>query len=486
MKPNIVYILADDMGYGDLSCLNENSKIKTPNLDKMAQNGMVFTDAHASSAVCTPSRYSILTGRYNWRSRLKSGVLGGYSSALIEKERMTVATLLKESGYKTACIGKWHLGMNWKFEKDVVENSGYGAVEGVDYTSAIQNGPTANGFDYFYGISASLDMPPYVYIENDKVVQLPDRETEGLGMEFWRKGPTAPDFKHSEALPKLTQRVLDKIEEYKDEAFFIYFPLTAPHTPILPSDEFVGKSETNSYGDFVLMCDDVVGKVISKLEEKNILDNTIVVFTSDNGCSPAACIEELAAVGHNPSYIFRGYKADIYEGGHRIPLIIQWNDKISNASVCNETVCLVDFMATVADVVGYRLPASAAVDSFSNLPAWMGKNHGTPLREAVVHHSIDGSFSIRKGKWKLEMCPGSGGWGYPKPGEEPNEFPKIQLYDLESDISEKDNVQSKHPQVVIELKELLIKYIKNGRSTPGAPQKNAGGDVWEELKWMEE
>ncbi len=484
--PNIIYILADDLGYGDLSCLNPDSKLHTVHLDAMAEEGISFTDAHASSAVCTPSRYSILTGRYNWRSRLKSSVLGGYHGALIEQGRMTVAGMLQTSGYKTACIGKWHLGMDWKRDESRAIAPEFAMTEGIDYAADIENAPVDFGFDYFYGISGSLDMPPYVYIENRRATAVPDHITESGGQQFWRKGPTAPDFKHEEVLPKLTERVLDTIEKWKDDPFFIYFPLPAPHTPILPVGEFEGKSKTNAYGDFVLMCDDVVGQVISKLEEQNLTENTIVIFTSDNGCSPMADYEELEKFGHNPSYIFRGTKSDIYEGGHRIPLIVKWPAAIGAGRTCDDTVCLVDFMATAADIIKFQLPDCAAEDSVSNLPIWRDEKYQRPLREATVHHSFDGCFSIRKGEWKLEMCPGSGGWSYPTQEEITDDMPKIQLYHLGSDVSEKMNVSVAYPEICEELKQLLIKYISEGRSTPGDPQKNTGAAYWDELHWMRE
>lgn len=480
--PNIIYILADDMGYGDLSCLNENSKLNTVNFDRMAQEGMVFTDAHSSSAVCTPSRYSIITGRYNWRSTLKSGVLNGYSECMIENGRMTAASLLKKAGYRTSCIGKWHLGMSW-------EKTGPNP-EDVDYTKPIKNGPIDFGFDYYYGISASLDMPPYVYIENNRATSIPDHitgsEKRPGNKAWWRQGPTASDFRHEEVLPRLTGKVLDTIDQYNESPFFIYFPLPAPHTPVLPTAEFRGKSGTNEYGDFVLMCDDVVGQVLRKLEEKGLADNTIVIFASDNGCSPEADYEELANVGHNPSYIFRGHKADIYEGGHRIPLIVKWPERIAPGRISNEPVCLVDFLATVADIVGITLPEDAGEDSVSNLPVWLEKEYSHPLREAIVHHSINGSFSIRKGDWKLELCPGSGGWSHPKPGQEPEGTPSVQLYDLRTDIRERSNVCDQFPEIVEELKKLLVKYIMEGRSTSGNPQRNTGGEYWPQLSWMKE
>ncbi|MDX1357547.1 MAG: arylsulfatase [Clostridia bacterium] len=480
-RPNIVYILADDMGYGDLSCLNEKSKIKTPNFDSIAEKGMKFTDAHSSSAVCTPSRYSILTGRYNWRSSLKQGVLWGYSPPLIEEGRTTVPSLLKDFGYRTACIGKWHLGMEWQ------TLDGRELPDGVDFSAPIKNGPITRGFDYFYGISASLDMPPYVYIENDRLTALPNRMTACSNYKkFWRKGPTGADFKHKEVLPKLTEKVLEKIDEWADEPFFIYFPMPAPHTPILPSREFRHKTKTNSYGDFVLMCDDAVGKILNKLKQIGIEENTIVIYTSDNGCSPRADFNKLARKGHNPSYIFRGHKADIYEGGHRIPLLIQWPAAIKAKSVADETVCLIDLMATIADILEYGMQDNEGEDSVSNLPLWLGEKPDKPQREATVHHSMNGSFSIRKGKWKLELCPGSGGWSHPIPGKETEGLPPIQLYDLEVDIGERKNVQAEYPGIVDELKALIIKYIKDGRSTKGEPQKNTGADYWEQLHWMTE
>jgi arylsulfatase A-like enzyme len=480
-QPNVIYILADDMGYGDISYLNSESRIATPNLDRLGREGAAFTDAHSSSAVCTPSRYSILTGRYNWRSTLKHGVLRGYSRPLIEPGRATVASMLQQAGYMTACIGKWHLGLGW-YELSETEGD-------VDFARPLTDGPLQHGFDYYYGISASLDMPPYVYIENDRVTQLPDHTTGrargGGEMGWWREGPTAPDFRHEEVLPRLTAKALETIERFKDSPFFLYFPLNAPHTPILPTAEFAGKSGTNAYGDFVLMCDDTVRQVLVKLEELGLADNTIVVYTSDNGCSPEANFPDLARVGHNPSYIFRGHKADIYEGGHRIPLLIRWPAGIEAGTVCDEPVCLADLMATMAEIVGVTLADDAGEDSVSNLPAWRGDRMSAPLREAIVHHSVNGSFSIRQGRWKLELCPGSGGWSYPKPGEEPAGSPTVQLYDLDADIGEKVNVVAQHPEVAEGLRELLKRYVREGRSTPGKPQSNTGAPFWEQLKALD-
>ena len=487
-RPNLVYIFADDMGYGDLSCLNEKAQWKTAHLDRLAEEGMRCKDAHSSSAVCTPSRYSVLTGRYNWRSTLKNGVTGGYSRPLLEDDRMTVASMLKEQGYRTACVGKWHLGLEWPL-KDGGFASTYQDEEQVDFSAPITNSPIHHGFDYYFGISASLDMPPYVYIENDRSTTTNMSKFEFVkGKRYMRAGLIGDNFKPEEVLPKITEKVETLIDDYakEDEPFFIYFPLPAPHTPILPTEEFQGKSGTNEYGDFCLQVDDTVGRVMTALEKNGLTDDTIVVFTADNGCSPAAEFEELAAFGHNPSYVFRGHKADIFEGGHRIPFVIRWPETIKAGSESDQTFCLTDLTATMAEITGYDLPDNAAEDSVSNLPIWNG-SATDPVREAVVHHSINGSFSIRQGKWKLEMCPGSGGWSQPKPNSEAIEsLPPIQLYDLDADIGETTNLQDKHPEIVTALRDLLTRYVKDGRSTPGAKQPNTGPKYWEQLNWLTE
>jgi arylsulfatase A-like enzyme len=487
-RPNLVYIFADDMGYGDVSCLNEDAAFKTANLDQLAAGGKRFTDAHASSAVCTPSRYGLLTGRYNWRSVLKSGVTGGYSRPILEDDRLTVASMLKEQGYRTACVGKWHLGLEWRL-KDGGIASTYQDESQVDFGARITNSPIDHGFDDYFGISASLDMPPYVYIENDRSTSAAPLHFEGMeDKRFMRAGVMGDDFCPEKVLPTLTAKVESLIDGYaeSDEPFYIYFPLPAPHTPILPGPEFQGRSGTNEYGDFCLHVDDTVGRVMKALEKHGLTDNTIVIFTSDNGCSPRADYEELAVFGHNPSYLFRGHKADIYEGGHRIPFIIRWPETIQAGTESDQTICLIDLTATMAEITGYELPDTAAEDSVSNLSIWTETATG-PVREATVHHSINGSFSIRKGNWKLEMCPGSGGWSYPRPNtDEVVGLPPIQLYDLSVDIGERENVQDQYPEVVEELKSLLSRYVKNGRSTPGANQPNTGAKHWPQLHWLAE
>ena len=480
-KPNIVFIFADDMGYGDVSALNENSKIQTTNIDRIASEGVTFTDAHSSSSVSTPSRYSLLTGRYNWRSDLKSGVLMGYNKVLISPDRRTIASVLRDQGYQTACIGKWHLGWDW--------NNIEAGKDSVDFSKPITNGPTTRGFDYFYGIIASLDMAPYVYVENDMPTALPDRETVNDGMKYWRKGPTASDFDHEQTLPNFINRAVDYIHDKskEDKPFYLYLPLPAPHTPILPIKEYQGKSGLNPYGDFVLMVDDMVGKVMKALKEAGVEDNTIIVFSTDNGCSPQAKFDELQAKGHYPSYIYRGHKADLFDGGHRIPCVVRWPARVK-PHVVDQTVCLTDFFATFAAVADYQLRDSEGEDSYNILPLLLNEKEGEVIREATVHHSINGDFTIRKGEWKLLLSPGSGGWSFPKPGTDDEvikTLPSVQLYNMQSDPAEKNNVYAEHPEVVKELKDLMIKYVKEGRSTPGTPQKNDGPEVWKQLSWME-
>ena len=281
----------------------------------------------------------------------------------------------------------------------------------------------------------------------------------------------------------MTDKALEKIEEYKEAPFFLYFAMPAPHTPILPAEEFQGKSGTNAYGDFVLHCDDVVGRIRTKLKELGIQDNTILIYTSDNGCSPMADYPEPLAAGHNPSYIFRGTKADIYEGGHRIPLLVEWPERIPKGKSCERIVCLSDLMATVAELLEIPLGESDGVDSVSNLPLWF-EPEGEEVREDLIHQSIDGSLSIRIGQYKLEMCPGSGGWSDPKPGQEAEDAPRFQLYDLSQDIGERKNIIEEKPEIAKHMRNILKEHVFRGRSTPGVPQKNTGEDVWETVKWL--
>lgn len=409
--PNIIYILVDDMGYGDVSSFNPQSKIITPHIDRLANNGIKFTDAYTGSAVCTPTRYGILTGRYSWRSELKSGVLSGYSPPLIDSDRLTVGKMLQEKGYHTGFIGKWHLGWDWHFESEQENLDDLGKNFAIDYSKPVKNGPDERGFSYSYGFSGSLDMPPYVYVENGKVTGLPDRETVNVDAKaFWRRGQTGSDFDHVQVLPHLTEKAVEYIVDQSgnNKPFFLYFALPAPHTPILPVTEFMGKSNTNLYGDFMLQVDDVVGRITEVLEKQGLLENTLLIFTSDNGCSPTANFPELLKVDHHPSFIFRGHKADIFEGGLRVPFIVHWPEKITSPKSSDAVISTTDLMATLAEITSFPLSSNAGEDSFSFLDVLEDKP-SLIERPQVVLHSIEGRFAIRKDHWKLILWPGSGG-----------------------------------------------------------------------------
>ncbi len=482
-RPNIVVILADDLGYGDIQCCNADGKIPTPHMDRLAANGMLFTDANTPSGVCSPTRYGLITGRYPWRSKLKNGVLGGLSPRLIEPGRLTVAQLLKDNGYHTACIGKWHLGMDWQLKPGgKVTELGIeprAQVFDVEYDKPIKNGPNAVGFDTYFGISASLDMVPYTFIENDHVKVNPTEDRDfPLFLERaqgrCRKGPAAPGFEAEDVLPELTKKAVEYIGERAKakSPFFLYLPLASPHTPVLPTKEWLKKSGLNYYADFVMATDAAVGEVLAALKTNGVEENTIVILTSDNGCSPQADFPALLAKGHNPSYVFRGHKADIYEGGHRVPFIVRWPGKIPAGTKTDRIVCLTDISATCADVIGVKLPENAAEDSISFANAWAAPKD-KPARTGLIVQSINGSFAVREGNWKLCVCPGSGGWSEPKPGAKAETaLPSVQLYDLSKDIGERTNVQEQNKEVVNRLMKQLESWVANGRSTPGVAQQN--------------
>ncbi|MBC9889929.1 MAG: sulfatase-like hydrolase/transferase [Opitutae bacterium] len=488
-KPNVVIVLADDLGIGDVSAYNENSAWKTPNIDRLAAEGIRFNDAHTSAAICTPTRYSIMTGRYNWRSTRKSGGGDGYSPPLIEKERTTLAELFKDQGYHTAMIGKWHLGWDWRLVGSETETFDDKVRPVIDFSKAIRNGPGAHGFTYSFATAASLSSPPYVWVENSRATAIPHEWSVNYDEKaFWRKGPQAEDFNHVEVLAEITDRSIGYIGERagKKEPFFLYVALTAPHAPIIPTTEWVGKSKVNAYGDFVLQVDHELGRILDAIREKQGLKNTIIFFTSDNGQSPRADFDddELPLAGHNGSYIFRGKKFDIFEGGHRVPFIASWPGKIRKGSRSDEVICTTDFLATAAEILGVELSDDSAEDSYSFLPVLIGENYSKPLREATVHHSSSGRFAIRRGDWKLILWPGSGGWAFPSTEEEMKGLLRFQLYNLDQDPGERNNLVSQYPERAEELKALLTKYVKEGRSAPGAPQENEGPAHWPELEWM--
>lgn len=448
-KPNVVIILADDLGYGDLHCYNPDSKVPTPHLDKLAAQGMRFTDAHSPASWCTPTRYSLLTGRYPTRNALK-----WRDGPIIEPGRLTIASMLRQHGYTTAAIGKWHLGID---------------VRAEDY-SDIRGGPVDHGFDHSFNIPASLDIPPYYYFSGHRAVQPPtghidDNNSEGwtkIQGAFWRGGPIAPNFKMTEVLPTLTDHAVDYLTERGADAsgkpFMLYLALTAPHTPWLPPDDFRGHSGASMYGDFVSYVDANVGRVLAALDKAGLADNTIVVFTSDNG--PVWYPDDVKRLGHDATGGFRGMKGDLWEGGHRMPLLVRWPGKVQAGAVNDRLICQVDLLATLAAVVAHTLKPGDAEDSVNMLPALTGRvTDESALRQTLLS---EGTFrrtrAIRKGSWKLIPILGSGGFTRPARIKPKSSGPAGQLYNLAVDPHETNNVYADHPDIVAELSKLLDQY----------------------------
>lgn len=471
-RPNIIYILTDDLGYGDLSCYGAKH-FMTPNMDRLASQGRLYTDAHAASAVCTPSRYGILTGRYCWRGQIKKGVLHGHDAPLMEPGRLTVSSYLRQHGYATACIGKWHLGLGWARDEDDPQR--------VDYSKPITGGPLDYGFDSYFGISASLDMPPYCFIENERTVGVPSVSKDPVDFsQNGRGGLMVPGWRDEEVNPILTRKALEYIgahvKKYRDQPFFLYLPLTGPHTPWVPNPEFQGKSGIGPRGDLILEIDDTVGQLVKLLEDTGVRDNTMIVFTSDNGPDPFR--EEMTVYGHEPVGPLRGQKADVWEGGHRVPFIASWPACIPQGTVSNELICLTDLLATCASLVQSSLPDDAGEDSFDMLPEMLGQPMDRPIRESVILQSYQGMLSLRKGNWKYIRGAGGGGFdlrgrtviGIPHSKDrEVNEGdPQEQLYHMGEDIGEYDNVSAGYLERVSSMSEELNRFVQAGRTRPVA------------------
>ena len=460
-RPNIVYLICDDLGYGDIHCLAPDTcKIPTPSADTLAEEGMVFTDAHSGSSVCTPTRYGIMTGRYSWRTRLQKGVVTGFAPSLIADDRSTVAGFLRENGYHTAAIGKWHLDFEY-LDPETGE-----ALRAKDHKTPpvgakIPDGPVNRGFDFYHGFHHARNMD--AVIENDRVIE----HDEVINM-----------------LPRLQREAVEYIESRagQEKPFFLYLPLGSPHTPIVPTPEWQGRSGLGDYGDFVMQTDACLGAVMEALEKNDFADNTLVIFTSDNGCSKAAGIQKLAEQGHIVSAHLRGSKADLWDGGHRIPFIVRWPGKVPAGSTSDQLICLTDLFATAADLLGKPKPEGSCEDSVSLLPAL----HGEPIRSTrngLIHHSYTGHFAYRHGPWKLLLARGSGGWTSPKETEVDPGAPKGQLYHMKNDVGETRNLFTEEPGIVSELLTLLEEDVARGRSTKGADLKN---DVDEIVLWKSE
>ena len=457
-KPNIVYVICDDLGYGDVQCLNkENGKIPTPHVDKLASEGMIFTDAHSGSSVCTPTRYGLLTGRYSWRTKLQKGVVTGFATCLIDKNRPTVASFLKENGYDTAIIGKWHLNFRYLDPQSGEEYSGK-KYKSPPIGAKIPDGPIHRGFDYFHGFHHARNMEAVII--DDKVVAHEDP----INM-----------------LPRLTRESAKYIELRKDKKrpFFLYVPLGSPHTPILPTKEWQGKSGLGAYADFVMQTDHVMGEIRKALKTTGQDKNTLVIFTSDNGCSKAAGIPALADKGHKVSANLRGSKADLWDGGHRIPFIVKWPGTVKAGSQSDQLICLTDFFSTVSEIIGVKVPSGSSEDSVSFLPALSGEKIKS-TRKGVIHHSISGHFAYRMGKWKLLLAKASGGWSSPKENQVKAGAPLAQLYDMKRDIGEQKNLYEKEAKIASEMLSYLENDVRRGRSTNGPKSKN---DIPEIILW---
>lgn len=451
-KPNIVYILADDQGYGDAQCYNPESPMPTPGIDRIARQGMRFTDAHSASSVCTPTRYALLTGRYAWRTRLQKGVLGGKGGQggppLIAKRTLTVGGLLQQQGYHTACIGKWHLGFQYEFPEGqkAISRKELGGTKSVPVGTKIIGGPTTRGFDLYKGFHHAREMATWMV--NDKV-------TENIHV--------------NQMLPRITEASVDYLEERAEKGggpFFLYISLSSPHTPIVPIAPWKGKSGINAHVDFTMQTDDTVGRVLDALNGAGLAENTIVVFTTDNGTSPAGKIGEMRKHGHDPLAGLRGHKSDIWEGGHRVPFVIRWPGVVEAGSVSDEPICQTSLMATLAELLDVELEEDQGVDSFSVLPLLRGEKINEPTHPAIIHHSIAGEFAIRIGEWKYIACKNSGGWSKGGDGK------PHQLYNMKTDRNETTNLIDDEPEVRDQLMAALQKIVDQGRSTPGIEQQN--------------
>ena len=454
-RPNIVFIMADDMGYGDPGCYNPGSKIPTPHIDRLAEQGIKFTNAHSPGSLCVPARYGLLTGRYPFRSERE---IAGFSpTSLIEADRMTIGSVLQQNGYRTACIGKWHLGF---------EN-----IKDYNYDAPLKGGPVDRGFDEFFGMHASLDIPPYYYIKNDRAVQAPTdsiaaNHTDGVTPiqgKFWRAGKIAPNFKHDEVLPIFTEQSIEFLKRQKsDQPFFLYLALAAPHTPWLPSESFNDTSEAGLYGDFTVQVDHSVGQVLKSLDELGMTENTLVFFTSDNG--PVWYEQDEIKYDHKSTHFLRGMKADAFEGGHRMPFIARWPGQIQAGKTTDEIICFTDMLATFAAVAGDTLPAGAGEDSYNILPVLLNEPYSKPLREATV---IEDNVIIQN-DWKLILGSGYGGistrYSPELQAKRRQEKNKGKLFNLKKDPSESNDLYDEHPEVVKNLASLLERYKQQGKS----------------------
>jgi arylsulfatase A-like enzyme len=478
-KPNIVIIYADDMGYGDLNCQNPDSKIPTPNLNKLATEGMLFTDAHSSSGICSPSRFALLTGTYHWRRA--HGIVGSFGKPMFKTTDITLPQVLKEDGYSTACIGKWHLGWDWKIKnKPSGERTYWGKTrkvylpEDIDWSEPLKGGPLDRGFDYYFGDDV-INFPPYAWIENERFLEIPndffefnefEREAKEIDWDS-RPGPKVKGWDPYEVLPTLTKKTIEWIgKQNSKKPFFLYLALPSPHMPIIPNDEFDGKSRAGAYGDFVFQTDWIAGEVLKALKENGFEENTIVIFSSDNGPESIAW-ERAEKYDHFSMGQFRGLKRDVWEGGHHVPFIVKWPGKISAGTVSDEVISQIDIMATLAEMVNIKLPENAAPDSYNLLPVLKGEKYASPLREATIHNTSNEVWGIRKGDWLfINNHTGSA------TRKAPDSFLKLRgytdfdtpgiLFNMKEDPEQRVNLYNEYPEKVQKLSRLIEVYKEQG------------------------
>ena len=461
--PNIVILYADDMGYGDLGVQNPDSKIPTPNLDRLAKDGRRFTDAHSSSGVCTPSRYALLEGRYHWRKF--HGIVNTFGQPVLDADRTILPEFLKEKGYRTACIGKWHLGWDW----ESIRKAKGVAPEAFDWSKPIPGGPLSHGFEYYFGDDVP-NFPPYTWFENDRVKDVPTVPLASKGKTAegdWeaRPGPSVKDWDFHAVMPKLTEKAVEWIgKQSKEKPFFLYFPFTSPHAPIVPTHDYVGKSKANGYGDFVVQTDATVGAVLAALEKHGLAENTLVIFSSDNGPEHYA-YDRLKNFQHRSSGPLRGGKRDIWEGGHRVPMIVRWPGKVPTGTVSDALVSQIDLFASIASLVGHTIPAGNAEDSFNQLPLFLGENKSA--RDTLVHNTNANGYALRYGDWVLINAKSGGvtkvpAWYDELNGYIPNPHPG-ELYNLKDDLAQKKNLYGEKPDIVADLKDRLDRVRAKGQ-----------------------
>lgn len=472
--PNVVILYADDMGVGDVSYGDSEAKIQTPNIDRLAKQGMAFSDGHSSSGVCTPSRYALLTGQHHWRRF--HGIVNAFGKSVFKPGEFTIARMFQKQGYRTACFGKWHLGWDWDaIRKPGVAKKDIKLASSYDWTKPFPGGPLDQGFDHYFG-DGTINFPPYCWIQDDRFATIPSKpviKSRPLaGGGSFRPGPMAEGWNPYEILPTITEKTVEWIgEQSTEKPFFAYLAFNSPHYPIVPNKEFHGKSKAGYYGDFVIETDAMVGKVMAALEKGGHTENTIVIFTADNGTEKHA-FERLGKYDQWSSGELRGLKRDIYEGGHRVPFIVSWPGKIEAGSRSSEVVSQVDFAATFAEIIGHELDSEVAIDSYNILPVLAGMDYKSPLRVATVQNTNKGSYALRQGDWVLIDASSGSHSGEPEAYLKhfdletyPKDAPGL-LFNLKDDLGQTKNLYQEHPEKVTAMRQLLKRYTDGERCAP--------------------